>query len=151
MERSRLRAFAAVAAMLLAGPAAADGIEVVLDQARIQKLPAHVATVVIGNPLIADIAIQQGGQMVVTGKAYGATNFIALDRDGKVLAEHRIEVVGPRDGVVVYRGVERESYSCTPQCERRVVLGDSAGFFDPTLAQASARNAQAVGAAGTRP
>ena len=30
----------------------------------------------IGNPLIADLSIQPGGLAVITGKGYGATNFI---------------------------------------------------------------------------
>ena len=63
--------------------------------------------------------------MVVTGKGYGMTNLIALDRAGAVLMEKSVEVHGPRAGiVVVYRGVERETYSCTPNCERRITLGD---------------------------
>jgi len=154
MKLLRLRAIACVALFLLpvTGAMAADRMRVVLDQAGLEKLPSGATTVVIGNPLIADVTLQQGGMMVVTGKGYGTTNFIAMDREGKVLAERTIEVVGPwGDTVVVYRGTERESYSCTPHCERRLTLGDSAGFFDPMLAQANARNTQALGASGNRP
>ena len=66
--------------------AAAD-INVILDQAKLVKLPERVATIVIGNPLIADATVQTGGLMVITGKGYGATNIIALDRTGAVLME----------------------------------------------------------------
>ena len=38
------------------------------------KLPDKVATIVIGNPLIADAALQAGGLLVITGKGYGTTN-----------------------------------------------------------------------------
>jgi Flp pilus assembly secretin CpaC len=127
---------------------AAEAIDVKLDQASLLKLPSNVATVVIGNPMIADVAMQPGGLLVITGKAYGATNMIALDRAGEKLLERSVEVTGPRDNlVVVYRGVERESWSCTPQCERRATLGDSANFFDATITQAGARNGAALGAA----
>ncbi len=51
------------------------------------KLPDRAATVVIGNPLIADLAIQPGGIAVVTGKGYGGTNVIVMDRAGVVLTE----------------------------------------------------------------
>ena len=106
------------------------------------KLPDRVATIVIGNPLIADASVQAGGLMVITGKGYGMTNLIALDRAGAVLMEKSIEVRGPRaDVVVVYRGVERESYSCTPNCERRITLGDSNAYFDATIGQTGIRNA----------
>jgi hypothetical protein len=46
---------------------------------------------------------------------------------------------------VVYRGVERESYSCAPKCERRITLGDSTDYFGATLGQTGARTGQAMG------
>src|SRR5579871_5278249 len=100
----------AIAAALTATTAgAAEGLVVALDQARITKLPDRVATVIVGNPLIADAIVQPGGMMVITGKGYGVTNIVALDRSGSVLMEKTIAVDGPRGNlVVVYRGGERE-------------------------------------------
>jgi Flp pilus assembly secretin CpaC len=103
---------------------AADTLTVVLDQAQIVKLPDRVGTIVVGNPLIADVSLQPGGTLVVSGKGYGVTNIIALDRAGAAVMSTTVQVVGPRDIVVVYRGVDRESYSCAPRCERRLTLGD---------------------------
>ncbi len=145
-------ACATVAALLMFGSAiaGADTLTVRLDQAKIARLPAGVATIVVGNPLIADVSLQQGGLMVITGKGYGVTNLIALDRGGNLLSEQAIQVQGPTDHVVVvYRGIERESYSCTPRCERRITLGDSPDFFDATINQTSSRNGRAQGATGT--
>src|SRR6516165_2226831 len=65
----------------------AGSIAVNVDQAKLVKLPTRVATIVVGNPLIADVALQNGGVIVVTGKGYGATNFIAMDRGGEVLVD----------------------------------------------------------------
>src|SRR5260221_7157433 len=97
-----------------------DTIAVNVDQAKIVRLPSRVATIVVGNPLIADVTLQTGGLIVVTGKGYGATNFIAMDRTGEILVDRVIQVEGPTDRLVtVYRGVERESYSCMPICQRR--------------------------------
>jgi Flp pilus assembly secretin CpaC len=119
-------------------------VKVILDQAKLLKLPASTATLVIGNPLIADVAIQPGGIVVVTGKGYGVTNLLALDRSGTVLLERPIEVGSPRGSIVaVFRGVDRESYSCTPDCQRRVMLGDAPAYFDATLTQAGTLSAQA--------
>jgi len=123
----------------------AEPITVRLDQAMLLKVPDRTATLVIGNPLIADVAVQSGGLVVVTGKGYGATNLIVLDRAGTVLMEHPIQVVGPVDSVVLYRGIERESYSCLPTCERRIVLGDSVNYFNANLTQGTILNAQAQG------
>ncbi|MEZ5786368.1 MAG: pilus assembly protein N-terminal domain-containing protein [Xanthobacteraceae bacterium] len=122
---------------------ATDIIPVMLDQARVLKLPEQLATLVVGNPLIADVTVQPGGILVLTGKGYGVTNLIALDHNGKVLLDHLIEVQGAPDTVVVYRGITRESYSCTPFCDRRVTLGDTPDYFDRTLKQTSDRNATA--------
>ena len=73
-----------LAALMLPRPAAAaDTLSITLDQATIMKLPEKVSTIVVGNPLIADVAVQSGGLVVVTGKGYGSTNLIALDRTGR--------------------------------------------------------------------
>jgi hypothetical protein len=108
------------------------------------KLPDRVSTVVIGNPLIADAALQSGGVLVITGKGYGTTNMLALDRAGQVVLNKTVEVLGPAGGnlVVVYKGIERETYSCAPNCERRITLGDSQGYFNATLGQSGARTGQ---------
>ena len=132
-----------VAAAATAPAAAAEAISVTLDQARIAKVPDHTTTIVVGNPLIADISVQAGGTMVVTGKGYGVTNLIALDRTGKVLAEQLVRVESPVDTVTVYRGVGRESYSCSPDCERRITLGDNPEYFDITLGETANRNVRA--------
>jgi Flp pilus assembly secretin CpaC len=68
--------------------AVADTVAVVLDQAKILRLPERVASIVIGNPAVADGTLQTGGLLVVTGKGYGTTHIIALDARGAVLAEH---------------------------------------------------------------
>src|SRR3982751_3893718 len=154
--RRHARVCLLVAAAVLASPAAglaeptADTIAVNVDQAKLVRLPGKVATIVVGNPLIADVTLQPGGIIVVTGKGYGATNFIALDRAGEVLVDRLIQVEGPSDQLVtVYRGVERESYSCLPICQRRVTLGDGEGYFKSTIDQAGSLSGQAA-SAGTK-
>ncbi len=144
---------------LVVPAAAAEPIDVALDQATVLQLPDRAKTVVVGNPLIADLSIQPGGLAVITGKGYGSTNFIALDRNGAVLMEKTVEVKGPSDPtVVVYRGPTRQTYSCTPDCSPRITLGDTgkddfdlttqlySDFFARTLKQASDRNTQATAA-----
>lgn len=142
-----------MAAALLLGPALAtaapdpDRIAVSVDQAKLVRLPGGIATIVVGNPLIADVTLQNGGVVVVTGKGYGATNFIALDRSGQVLVDRQIQVEGPSDQLVtVYRGVDRETYSCMPVCQRR--LGDGETYFKSTMDQAGTLSSQASGSGG---
>jgi Flp pilus assembly secretin CpaC len=146
-----MAALAAPAAPAVPAALGPEAIAVNVDQAKLVRLPSRVATIVVGNPLIADVALQTGGVVVVTGKGYGATNFIAMDRSGEVLVDRVIQVEGPSDKLVtIYRGVERESYSCMPICQRRVTLGDGEGYFKSTIDQAGTLNSSAgnAGAAG---
>jgi Flp pilus assembly secretin CpaC len=129
--------------------AAEEQLGIELDRATLLKLPEKVTTIVIGNPAIADVTVQSGGLAVVTGKGYGTTNLIALDRAGATLMERSIVVRGAsKNTVSVYRGMGRETYSCAPDCERRITLGDSGDYFTATVTQTDVRNNQA--AAGAR-
>ena len=138
-------------AVTLAAPAGpGDKIAVNVDQAKLVKLPPKVATIIVGNPLIADVTLQGGGVVVVTGKGYGATNFIAMDRAGDILVDRLIQVESPSDQIVtVYKGVDRESYSCMPICQRRVTLGDADKYFSATIDQAGSLSSQAAGSAAS--
>src|SRR4051812_14118766 len=127
-----------------------ETVAVNVDQAKLVKLPGKIATIVVGNPMIADVTLQPGGIVVVTGKGYGATNFIALDRAGEVVVDRIIQVEGPTDQLVtVYRGVERESYSCMPICQRRVTLGDGGEYFKAAMDQAGSLAGTAAGQAAS--
>jgi hypothetical protein len=147
VRRAVLACVMAIAAVV---PAQADVVTVAVDQARVMKLPAKVATIVIGNPLIADASLQRGGMLVVTGKGYGETNLLALDRDGHIVMDATLQVSAPDNErlVTVYKGIERESYSCTPECERRIMLGDAPSYFNAALAQSGSRNGSAQGGSG---
>lgn len=145
----RIRACLAAASIALLGSSidarSAEAIAVTVDAATLVKLPEKVGTIIVGNPLIADVTIQAGNLLVVTGKGFGATNLLALDRQGNVLLDKNVLVSGPKDHVlVVYSGSERRTYSCEPRCERRITLGDSTDYFTATLGQSGARNTQAT-------
>lgn len=131
-------------AMRPSGPGE-DTLTVFLDHAKIIRLPEGTQTVIIGNPFIADITVQRNGIVVVTGKSYGATNLIALDPQGLLLAESMISVQAPADSVVVVqRGLARESYSCTPNCQPSLRLGDAAEYFGAVGGQATQRSGLAA-------
>lgn len=142
-ERKRIGALLGMVACLAAaaGPAAAiDAILVNLDQAKVARLPANATTLIIGNPGIADVTmLKNSGTMVITGKGYGETNLIALDKNGELIAESAIRVRGNGSTLLVQRGVERESYSCSPQCVPAAQLGDGK-LFESVNAQIQARN-----------
>ena len=84
-----------LSASLIAAPAqAADApINVNVNMARILRINAAAATVIIGNPGIADVTIQDPQTLILTGKSYGQTNLIVLDATGNPIADTMIEVV----------------------------------------------------------
>jgi Flp pilus assembly secretin CpaC len=122
-----------------------DTVTVMIDHAKVVRLPERAQTVIIGNPMIADLTVQKNGIVVVTGKSYGVTNVIALDGSGTLLAESFISVQAATESVVVVqRGLERESYSCTPNCLPSILLGDSNKYFSENGGQAGQRNGLAT-------
>ena len=130
-----------IGGLMLAAPSrAADPIGVVLDEARLVKVPERATTIILGNPLIADVAIQPGGVMLVTGKGHGATSITVLDRSGTVVMDRMVEVTSQVERIVtVHRGVERYSYTCMPACQPRAEMGDNQNHYGQALAQITAR------------
>jgi Flp pilus assembly secretin CpaC len=87
--------------------------------------------VIIGNPSIADVAIQGGNLLVVTGKMFGVTNIIALDAQRNVIQDQRVVVEhDDQRTVVLYKGAQRHSYTCTPNCSPTLTIGDNTDYFD---------------------
>ena len=132
----------AVAAVLMA-PAAALAesapVSVKVNMARILRINAPAATVIVGNPGIADVAIQDPQTLVLTGKSYGQTNLIILDAQGNPIADTMIEVVQEQAGLVtVFLGSRRTSLACEPVCQSIIMLGDDADFTGEAIGSASA-------------
>jgi len=123
-----------------------DILRVTIDQARVAKIPEGTSTLVVGNPMIADVAmLKGGGGMVITGKGYGQTNLIALDIKGNILDEKQLRVEPGSTVLVVQRGDARASYSCNPLCMPTVQLGDDTKVFGDAGGQIEQRNGFARG------
>jgi hypothetical protein len=124
-------------------------LRVTLDQAKVAQVPSGTATLVVGNPSIADVTMLKGGTgMVVTGRGFGQTNLIAIDAQGAILDEKQIRVEPAHTVLVVQRGNSRSSYSCHPWCLPEPQLGDDTAVFSEAAAQISTRNALAKGEGG---
>ena len=130
---SFMRSIAALAlGLLMAAPAVAettDPISVKVNMARILRISAPAATVIIGNPGVADITIQDPQTLVLTGRSYGSTNLIILDAAGNPVADTIISVVqGQSDLLTVYMGTSRNTLACEPICQPTIMLGDDNAF-----------------------
>lgn len=130
--RSTLLAGAtALAACLAAVPAVAGELIVRYDQSTLLKLPRPVAEVIIGNPSIADVAVQGGNMLIITGKSFGMTNIIALDAERNVIQDQRLFVQRDEARMVyLHKGTGRHSYACTPQCNLTLTIGDEMRAFE---------------------
>jgi len=131
---------AALGAALPSMAAAAADLIVRYDQSQLLRLPRPVAEVIIGNPSIADVTVQGGNLLVVTGKTFGITNIIALDAERNVIQDQRVVVdQDDRRTVVVYRGPQRHTYTCAPTCSPALVIGDDPQYFDAVTKAAQAK------------
>ena len=140
---------AMVSTMLVAAFAkAAELIEVTVDHAKVMRVSKPASTIIIGNPGIADATVQDATTLIITGKSYGVTNMIILGEDGQPIADTLLTVRAEAvNAVTVYRRTDRVTYSCSPNCERSLALGDDSNSFGEVQSQVQQRNSFA-GAGG---
>ncbi|MDB5589048.1 MAG: pilus assembly protein [Devosia sp.] len=104
-------------------------ITVNVNMARVLRINSPAATVIVGNPGIADVTIQDPQTLVLTGKSFGQTNLIVLDGNGNPVADTLIDVVQLQAGTMtVYQGAARTSLACAPVCQPTIMLGDENTF-----------------------
>jgi len=129
---------------------AQDGpVMVTVDRAKIFRIDDGAAAVIVGNPFIADVAMFDQNTVVITGKSYGTTNLVILDRDNNPIVDETITVRASNDDVVqVYRKASRATLSCNPVCEPTLRVGDSDAAFKAAAEQATNRNSLSTAAAG---
>lgn len=131
----------AVAGLTPAPKAAQAGdLIVYYDQSQLLRLPRPVQEVIIGNPSIADVTVQGGNMLVVTGKTFGMTNIIALDAERNIIQDQRVLVERDERRIInVHKGASRQSFSCTPNCSPTLTIGDDIAYFENINKQSSTK------------
>jgi Flp pilus assembly secretin CpaC len=82
-----------LSAAMTASPVSAEAdIGVVMNQAKILKLTRPADTIVVGNPAIADASVQDAHTIVLTGKGFGITNLVVLDKSGSPIVDAQVVV-----------------------------------------------------------
>lgn len=137
LKRQATGAVLGVATLLFCGlfsaaPAlATTDLIVRYDQSQLLRLPRPVSEVIIGNPSIADVSVQGGNLLVVTGKTFGVTNIIALDLQKNVIQDQRVIVQRDEARVVnLHKGSQRYSFTCSPNCTPTITIGDENSYFE---------------------
>lgn len=119
---------------------AQSGVRVNVDEARVVPLVKAPATVIVGNPAIADVSVQHGTLLVVMGKNYGTTNVIALDSAGQEIGNMSVNVAtSGRFEVSLHKGSQRTTLNCAPMCEEELNVGDSQPQFEKISKQTIAK------------
>ena len=115
---------------------------VTVDRAKLFRVGKPAATVIIGNPAIADATVEDERTLVLTGRSFGVTNIMILTEDGELIVDRTVVVRGHEANTVrIYRRASRETFACAPICEPTLTIGDNATTFQSSNEQIKARNA----------
>jgi Flp pilus assembly secretin CpaC len=151
MSLAAMIAFFAILA-LNAHQAKANDLIVRYDQSQILRLPRPVSELIIGNPSIADVAIQGPDLLVITGKTFGITNVIALDAERNVIQDQRVIVQRDEQRLVnLHKGAMRQSYTCSPNCQPTITIGDDPTYFEQIAKHSSTKTRFSDSGAETTP
>jgi Flp pilus assembly secretin CpaC len=132
--RRVLRVMAGASALFATHASAADDLIVKFDQSQILRLSRPASEIIVGNPSIADVSVQSGNILIVTGKSFGITNIIALDGERNVIQDQRISVRRDEVGVVnLTKGTARQTLACMPQCNPTATVGDDLSYMLATI------------------
>ena len=108
-------------AALLAAPssslAQARPLSVEVDHSTRVQLRGSAASVIVGNPAIADVTVVDANTLYITGKGYGVTEVIAVDGIGRTLFQGEVVVTASASGHVrVWRGAQATDMACAASC-----------------------------------
>jgi Flp pilus assembly secretin CpaC len=124
--------------------ASAEQLWLTMDQVRPFKLESPAQSIVVGNPAIADVTVQDSTNVLLFGKAPGLTNIFIFDENGEAVKNLVIRVRTPSsDMLTVHRGAARTTYNCTTNCEATVTVGDAAETFSGVSSQVQTKFGQA--------
>lgn len=117
---SRISSLLLAAALIVAPVVASaqDGaLNVEIDRSARVQLRGAAASIIVGNPQIADVSLVDATTMFIVGKGYGVTEVVAVDGVGRTLFQREIVVTGGSTGSVrVWRGAQATEMACGASC-----------------------------------
>lgn len=88
-------------------------LAVMVDFASVLRIEGSITAIAVGNSDIADASLADPNTLILTGRAVGTTNLIALDETGAVILDVMVRVGAQKPGMVtVRRGTEVQSNEC---------------------------------------
>jgi len=126
-------------------------ITVQVDQSQLVMLSTDPATVVVGNPSMADISLN-GKQMFIHGHSFGETNIMVFDAAGNKILNLYVSVAHRTDNqlsIFMSNGHStmpaRYTYTCAPNCEPNMMVGDQQDWMPLILGNNQAKYKFATG------
>jgi Flp pilus assembly secretin CpaC len=138
---------AALAVAAAVAPAAlADAFKITVDQTVALKVPGAANSVIVGNASVADVAVHDASTLLVTGKSFGTTNLMVLDRAGRTIYANQVQVGGQADSdMTIVRAGGTYTYSCIEKCRSTATVGDVSEYFQETMQTLQAKSGAAKG------
>ncbi len=125
--------------------AQAEQIWLTMDQVRPFKVERPAQNIVVGNPAIADVTIQDNENIFLFGKSPGLTNIYIFDEKGETISNLMVRVRSQNsDMLTFHHGSSRTTYNCTSNCERTITVGDNRVAFEETSQQVQKKFEQAA-------
>lgn len=124
---------------------AADApLVVIQDKVQLLRLVAPAHRVIVGNPAIADVTVEQPGLIYVFGKMPGETSLTILGTDDQEIVSRSVVVTSAADRAVTVhlpgsQGPITRQYSCVGERCAKLAASDSAAA--PTAAAPTAVDA----------
>ncbi|MEO1405882.1 MAG: pilus assembly protein N-terminal domain-containing protein [Pseudomonadota bacterium] len=135
--------------VLLAASTTAAAQQVVVEANKSIGVPirnGEAASVVIGNPNIADVAVHNEHLVFITGRTFGTTNLLVYDVSGRQLFSGDVVVSTNNQSIlVVNRAGENHTFDCAPNCKSILAIGDDQSYFERNFEQTE--NLQSLNAA----
>lgn len=100
------------------------------DHMRRVRLERPAGTILVGNPLIADVTVLGNDTLFVSARTIGSTNVIVLDKKGNEIVTYEVFVREPRSKRVTLNNAGIvQTFQCAPHCEAALTQSDSASTY----------------------
>lgn len=117
MNRLLLAVAVGALAVPAVGMAQSTRLNIEIDQTQRVQLRAPAGSVIVGNPLIADVTVVDANTLFIVGKGYGQTEVVAVDATGRTVFQSQVVVTaGSAGSVRVWRGNQVTEMACGVSC-----------------------------------
>ena len=117
MKRTALILALAATAVATTALAQSRPLNVEIDRSQRVALRGAAASVIVGNPAIADVTVVDANTLYIVGKGYGVTEVVAVDAIGRPLFQNQVVVTGGSTGSVrMWRGGQMTEMACGGSC-----------------------------------